>query len=85
MTKVRSWGDVVHATVVHTDGWFVAQCLEVAVVTQGRTLDEAAEALREAVALHLDGGDAATLGLTASPRLVIQYETSIAGRTIPPP
>jgi predicted RNase H-like HicB family nuclease len=74
----RSLGGVVHAVVVRDGAWFVAECLEIAVVTQGRSLDETAEALREAVSLHLDGEDAAALGLTATPRLVLQYETSVA-------
>ena len=66
----------VHAVVVRERGWFVAECVEIAVVTQGRTLDEVAGALQEAVALHLQGEDLDALGLVASPRLVVQYETS---------
>ncbi len=34
--------------------WFVAQCLEVDVASQGETEEEALEALREAVELHLE-------------------------------
>jgi len=79
----RGLGGVVHAVVVREGRWFIAECLEIAVVTQGRTLDETAEALQEAVALHLDGEDAAALGLIASPRLVVQYETSVTGRGAP--
>ena len=75
----RSLGGVVHAVVVRDGKWFVAECLEIAVVTQGRSLDETAEALREAVALHLEGEDAAALGLIPTPRLVLQYETSVTG------
>ena len=67
----------VHAVVVREGAWFVAECLEIAVVTQGRSLDETADALREAVALHVDGEDTALLVLVPSPRLVIQYETSV--------
>jgi predicted RNase H-like HicB family nuclease len=69
--------DTVHAVVVREGAWFVAECLEIAVVTQGRTLDETADALRAAVALHLDGEDTRALGLVASPRLVLQYETAV--------
>lgn len=36
---------------------FVAECLEIPVVTQGATLDEVAANLREAVALHVEGED----------------------------
>jgi predicted RNase H-like HicB family nuclease len=36
---------------------YVAECLEIAVVTQGKTLDEAASNLLEAVTLHLEDED----------------------------
>jgi len=42
---------------------YVAECLEIAVVTQGDTLDEVVSNLREAVALHLEGEDPTTFGL----------------------
>ena len=38
---------------------YVAECVEIPVVTQGATLDEVTENLREAVALHLEGEDLA--------------------------
>ena len=34
---------------------YVAECVEIAVVTQGATLDEVTRNLQEAVALHLEG------------------------------
>lgn len=66
--------DTVHAVVTRTRGWYVAECLEVAVVTQGHTLDELVANLREAVGLHLDGGDAARNGIVPSPRIALTYE-----------
>ncbi len=36
---------------------FVAECVEIPVVTQGATLDEVSANLREAVSLHLEGED----------------------------
>ena len=66
--------DTVHAVVHRGGGWYVAECLEIAVATQGRTLDDVVVNLREAVALHLQGGSAATLGLVPSPRLTLTYE-----------
>ena len=64
----------VHAVVRRSRGWYVGECLEVAVVTQGRTLDELVDGIREAVSLHLEGEDTATLGLVPAPRLVVTYE-----------
>jgi len=66
--------ETVHAVVRRSRGWYVGECLEVAVVSQGRTLDELVDGLREAVALHLDGEDATALGLVPAPRLAVTYE-----------
>jgi predicted RNase H-like HicB family nuclease len=54
--------------------YYVAECLEIPVVTQGKTLDEAAANLREAVALHLEGEDLEQLGLVPNPTLIITME-----------
>ena len=66
----------IHAVIVKSGSWFVAECLEVAVVTQGRTLDETLANLREALELHLDQDEMARIGLLAAPRLVVTYETT---------
>jgi predicted RNase H-like HicB family nuclease len=42
---------------------YVAECLEIAVVTEGATLDAVTRNLQEAVALYLRGEDLADLGL----------------------
>jgi predicted RNase H-like HicB family nuclease len=55
-------------------GWYFGECLEIAVVSQGRTLDELVDGLREAVALHLEGEDVRLLGLVPAPRLFVTYE-----------
>ncbi|HET9743669.1 MAG TPA: type II toxin-antitoxin system HicB family antitoxin [Terriglobales bacterium] len=53
---------------------FVAECLEIPVVTQGATLDEVSKNLREAVALHLEGEDLSALGLAPSPSILVTFE-----------
>lgn len=53
---------------------FVAECVEIAVVTQGETLDAVTANLREAVGLQLDGEDLAVLGLAPNPTLVVTME-----------
>ena len=78
--RAATWGsaprlhDSVHAVVSDSEGWYVAQCLEVAVVTQARTLDALVENLREAIALHLEGEDPAALGVAPAPRIALTYE-----------
>jgi predicted RNase H-like HicB family nuclease len=53
---------------------FVAECVEIPVVTQEATLDEVFANLRKAVALHLEGEDLAELGLVASPSIIVTLE-----------
>ena len=53
---------------------YVAECVEIGVVTQGETLDEVTSNLREAAALFLEGEDLASLGLAENPTLVVTME-----------
>lgn len=53
---------------------YVAECLEIPVVTQGRTLDEVTRNLQEAVELHLEEENLAELGLDASPSILVTFE-----------
>lgn len=53
---------------------YVAECVEVPVVTQGQTLDDVAANLREAVELHLEGEDLALHGLAEHPTLLVTFE-----------
>ena len=57
---------------------YVAECVEIPVVTQGATLDEVIRNLQQAVALHLEGEDLAALGLAANPTLVVTPEVEPA-------
>ena len=59
--------------------FYVAECVEVAVVTQGKTLDETVANLREAVALHLEGEDLNEIGLAPDQWLLLTIELELAG------
>ena len=53
---------------------YVAECLDLSVVTQGDTLDEVTENIREAIGLHLEGENLAELGLAENPAVVAVME-----------
>lgn len=57
---------------------YVAECLEISVVTQGLTVDEALYNLREAVALHLAGEDLEEMGFAPNPTIVVTMEVEPA-------
>ncbi len=56
---------------------YVAECVEVPVVTQGATLDELVANLQEAVALHLEGEDLEALGLAPNPTILLTMELEL--------
>lgn len=68
--------ETIHTVISESEGAYVAECLEVAVVTQGESLDETLRNLREAIALFMSGEEPAALGLVPNPRLAISFETT---------
>ncbi len=65
----------VKAFVYKGEEYYVAECMDIAVVTQGKTLDETVANLQEAVALHLEGEDPADFDLAPNPSLLVTFET----------
>lgn len=65
---------IIHVRVYRGDSQYVAECLDLPVVTQARTLDELAGNIREAISLHLEGEDMAELGLAESPTILASME-----------
>jgi predicted RNase H-like HicB family nuclease len=57
---------------------FVAECLDLPVVTQAPTLDELALNIREAIGLHLEGEDLAELGFSSNPTILATLELEAA-------
>lgn len=68
----------IHAVIQKDGEVYVVECLELPVVTQGSSLDEAVENLREALALHLEGEDLNGLGIVEHPDVQISYEMPAA-------
>ena len=56
----------------------MAECAKIAVVTQGKTLDETVANLQEVVGLHLQGGDPAGYGLAPDPWILLTLELELA-------
>lgn len=64
----------IHATIIRGETQYVAECEQLAVVTQGMTIDETIQNLREAVELHLEGEDLSSLGLAPDPVILVSME-----------
>jgi predicted RNase H-like HicB family nuclease len=70
----------IKAYVHRGESHYIAECLEISVVTQGRTLDETIANLEEAVTLHLEGEDLAEFGLAPNPTLLVPLELDTTPR-----
>jgi predicted RNase H-like HicB family nuclease len=56
---------------------YVAECIDLPVVTQGKTLDELAENLKEALQLHLEDEDLSEYDLDAAPSVLASFELDL--------
>jgi len=64
----------VFVNVFRGEKFYIAECSELSVVTQGKTLDDTIENIKEAVSLALADGDAGDLGFVDDPTIVVNYE-----------
>ncbi len=65
---------IIQVRIFRGEDQYVAECLDLPVVTQGPTIDELARNIREAVSLHLDGEDLADLGIAPNPTILASFE-----------
>jgi predicted RNase H-like HicB family nuclease len=56
------------------DEYYIAECINLSVVTQGKTLDELVANLKEAIELHLEGEDLADYDLAPHPSVLANLE-----------
>jgi len=59
------------------DKYYVAEGIDLPVVTQGKTLDELVANIKEATELHLSGENLAELDLAKEPSLLANIELSL--------
>jgi predicted RNase H-like HicB family nuclease len=64
----------IHVRIFRGERKYVAECLDLPVVTEGETLDEVTANIREAIALHLEDEDLAELGLADDPTIIATME-----------
>ena len=58
--------------------YYVAECIDLPIVTQGKTLDEVVENIREAISLHLEDEDLEELGISPDFSVLINMELEYA-------
>lgn len=65
---------IIQVRITEGEKYYVAECLDLPVVTQGKTLDELKANLEEAIALHLDGEDLSEFELDPQPSVLASFE-----------
>lgn len=54
--------------------WYVSHCVELGVVSQGKTIEDAQKNLKEAVELYLEDNPKAKTHLSKTPSLITTFE-----------
>jgi len=65
---------IIQVHIYRGEKYYVAECLDLPVVTQGKTLDELAANLKEAIALQLEGENLADFDLAPEPSILANLE-----------
>jgi predicted RNase H-like HicB family nuclease len=65
---------IIQVRIYKGEKYFIAECLDLPVVSQGRTLDEAAINIREAIDLHLSGEDPADFDILPDYSVLANFE-----------
>ena len=68
----------IKAYIYKGEKYYIAECAEISVITQGKTLDETIANLQEAVNLHLEGEDPAEYDLVENPTILVIMELEMA-------
>jgi predicted RNase H-like HicB family nuclease len=67
----------IQARIYKGDTHYVAECTDLPIVTQGKTLDEVTANLREAITLHLEGEDFSEFDVAREPVILASYELGV--------
>ena len=64
----------IQARILRGERQYVAECLDLPVVTEAPTLDELTANIQEAISLHLEGESLEELGLAPNPTILATME-----------
>jgi predicted RNase H-like HicB family nuclease len=65
---------IIQARIYKGEKQYVGECLDLPVVTQGKTLDEVTDNLKEAIELHLEGEDLSDWDLAVGATVLASFE-----------
>jgi len=65
---------IIQVKVCKGEKYYVAECLDLPVVSQGKTLDEVVANIKEAIELHLEGEDLKELEILSDFSILVNLE-----------
>lgn len=65
---------IIQISVSKSGKYYVAEGVDLPVVTQAKTLDELTKNIQEVIELYLEGEDLAELDIAPSPSILLNYE-----------
>ena len=65
---------IINIYVSKGDEYYVAEGVDLPVVTQGKTLDELVKNIKEAIELHLEGESLTDFGIAPNPSVLMNFE-----------
>lgn len=69
---------VIQFRVYKGEKYYIGESIDLPIVTQGKTIDEVAPNLQEALSLHLEGENLAELGLAPHLSVLVNFELEMA-------
>ncbi|MEX2090623.1 MAG: type II toxin-antitoxin system HicB family antitoxin [Candidatus Paceibacterota bacterium] len=65
---------IIQFSITKGEKYYTAEGVDLPIVTQGKTLDELADNIREAVELHLEGENLSDLDIAPNPSVLLNFE-----------
>lgn len=65
---------IINISIFKGEKYYVAECNDLSIVTQGLTIDETIENVKEALSLHFEDATPADFGLADSPAVLVNYD-----------
>lgn len=65
---------IIQVKIYKGEKYYVAECIDLPVVTQGKTLDEVVKNIKEAIELHLEGEDLKEWDILPDYSILVNFE-----------
>lgn len=72
--SINTMKHIIQVYVSKGDKYYVAEGVDLPIVTQGKTLDELVENIKEAIELHLEDEDLSDLNIAPNPSVLMNFE-----------